>query len=110
LLLRFPGSQQFQWTLNTPDGGQTTPTISGAMDSDNGQILTDWCLDSRGIALKSIWEVNSYLSDGRLQVVMPDYPPVTHTIHALYPQARFLPPRVRSFIDFMVEIIVDIPN
>jgi DNA-binding transcriptional LysR family regulator len=83
LLLRFPGSQQFQWTLNRPDGGQATPAISGAMDSDNGQILTDWCLDGRGIALKSIWEVNSYLSDGRLQVVMPNYPPIPHTIDAL---------------------------
>jgi DNA-binding transcriptional LysR family regulator len=110
LLLRFPGSQQFQWTLNTPDGGQTTPTISGTMDSDNGQILTDWCLDGRGISLKSIWEVNSYIADGRLQVIMPDYPPVPHTIHALYPHARFLPPRVRAFIDFMVEIIDDIPS
>ncbi len=109
LLLRFPGSQQFQWTLKTPEGTPTTPAIHGAMDSDNGEILTDWCLDNRGIALKSLWEVGPYLRDGRLQVVLADYPPTPHSVHALYPHARFLPPRVRAFIDFMVETIGDTP-
>jgi len=109
LLLRFPGSQQFQWTLKTPDGQLTTPSVQGAMDSDNGEILTDWCLGDRGVALKSLWEIGPYLADGRLQVVLADYPPEPHSIHALYPHARFLPPRVRAFIDYMVETIGDTP-
>ncbi len=109
LLLRFPGSQQFQWTLKTPDQNTVTPATPGTLDSDSGEILTSWCLDSHGIALKSLWEIGPYLKDGRLKVVLPDYPPEAHSIHALYPHARFLPPRVRAFIDFMVETIGDTP-
>ncbi|NQV98604.1 MAG: LysR family transcriptional regulator [Rhodospirillales bacterium] len=109
LLLRFPGSQQFQWTLQTPTGSTTTPATTGTMDSDNGEVLTSWCLDHHGIALKSLWEVGTYLKNGDLRVVLADYPPVAHTIHALYPHAQFLPPRVRTFIDFMLETIGDSP-
>ena len=109
LLLRFPGSQQFEWQLRGPDGENVAPNVHGNMDSDNGQILTDWCLQGYGIALKSIWEIGPYLKDHRLEIVLPDYKPVAHSIHALYPHARFLPPRVRAFIDFMVETIGDPP-
>lgn len=109
LLLRFPGSQQFQWALQSTDGASVTPVTPGTMDSDNGEILTSWCLDHHGIALKSLWEVGPYLLSGQLQTVLPKHPPVSHTVHALYPHARFLPPRVRAFIDFMVETIGDTP-
>ena len=109
LLLRFPGSQQFEWQLQMPDGDIVTPNLSGNMESDNGEILTEWCLQGHGIALKSTWEVGPYLKDRRLVAVLPDYQPLAHTIHTLYPHARFLPPRVRAFIDYMVETIGDPP-
>lgn len=109
LLLRFPGSQQFQWTLQNGSGTTITPVTPGTMDSDNGEILTSWCLEHHGIALKSLWEIGPYLQSGQLKQVLPDYPPIPHTVHALYPHARFLPPRVRAFIDFMVDTIGDPP-
>jgi len=105
LLLRFPGSQQFEWQLVGEDGEVAMPSVKGNMDSDNGDILTKWCLMGYGVALKSTWEVQPFLDDGSLQVVLPHYTPVSHSIHTLYPHARFLPPRVRAFIDFMVETI-----
>lgn len=109
LLLRFPGSQQFEWQMESPQGDIVTPSLRGNMESDNGEILTEWCLNGYGIALKSMWEVGPYLKDGRLEVVLANYQPLAHTIHTLYPHARFLPPRVRAFIDFMVETIGDPP-
>jgi DNA-binding transcriptional LysR family regulator len=109
LLLRFPGSQQYEWRLTGPDGEPHTLAVTGNMDSDNGEILTEWCLQGFGIALKSIWEIGPHLKDGRLRIVLPEFTPEAHTVHTLYPHARFLPPRVRAFIDFMVETIGDPP-
>ena len=109
LLLRFPGSQQWRWTLVHPSGRHETLSLSGTMDSDNSDILTGWCLSGQGIAMKDVWEVGPYLSDGRLVEVLPDYPPVSYPITALYPHSQYLPPRVRQFVDFLVAHLGDPP-
>lgn len=102
LLLRFPGSQQFHWTLQGPDGPVTLP-VAGSMDSDSSEVLRGWCLAGHGLALQSLFEVADDLAAGRLETVLPHWPPPGHAIAALYPHSRYLPPRVRVFIDFLVE-------
>lgn len=108
LLLRFPGSKQFRWTLETPEGPATL-RVAGTMDSNNGEVLRQWCLAGQGLALKSLWEIAEDLNAGRLQIVLPEYPPPGHAIHALYPQNRFLSTRVRLFIDYLAEIYGPVP-
>ena len=53
LLLRFPGSQQYQWSLNTPDG-PVKVSVAGSFDADYGDVLTDWLLAGHGIAMKPV--------------------------------------------------------
>jgi len=101
LLLRFPGSQQFRWILQTPDGPQTF-SVQGGFDADDGDVLTGWALAARGIVLKPLWEVAEYIKDGRLLPVLPDYPPEGVTLSVLYPHRRLLPARVKAFSDFAV--------
>jgi len=103
LLLRFPGSQQWRWTLSHPNGREETLSLSGSMDSDNSEIITRWCLAGHGIAMKDVFEVAPFLEDGSLKEVLADHPPVSYPITALYPHSQYLPPRVRLFIDFLAE-------
>ena len=109
LLLRFPGSQQWRWTLVHPTGQHETLSLSGTMDSDNSEILTQWCLSGQGIAMKDLWEVAPYIREGRLVEVLAEFPPVAYPITALYPHSQYLPPRVRQFVDFLVEALGDPP-
>ena len=102
LLLRFPGSTEFRWTLETPEGPQTLP-VSGKFDADDGDVLTEWTLEGVGIMLKPYWEVADYLRDGRLQVVLPDFPPEPVSLVMLYPHRHLLPAKVRVFADFLIE-------
>ena len=101
LLLRFPGSQQFRWTLQTPDGPRTL-SVQGRCDADDGDLLTGWALGGEGIVLKPLWEVAEYLRDGRLVPLLLDFPPETVTLSVLYPHRRLLPARVKAFSDFAV--------
>ena len=101
LLLRFPGSQQFRWTLQTPEGPQTL-SVQGSFDADDGDLLTGWALAGQGIVLKPLWEVAEYIKDGRLLPVLPDCPPEGVTLSVLYPHRRLLPARVKAFADFAV--------
>jgi DNA-binding transcriptional LysR family regulator len=102
LLLRFPGSTEFRWTLNTPDGPSTLP-VSGKFDADDGDVLTEWTLQGEGIMLKPYWEIADHLESGRLQVVLPDHPPEPVSLVMLYPHRHLLPAKVRVFADFLIE-------
>jgi len=73
LLLRFPGSKQYRWTVQGPDG-PITLRVNGNMDSNSGEALRDWCLAGHGLALKSLWEVVADLNEGRLVPVLTDFP------------------------------------
>lgn len=101
LLLRFPGSQQFRWTLQTPEGPKTY-SVQGRFDADDGDALTDWALAGQGIVLKPLWEMARHLRAGSLVPLLLDTPPEPVTLSVLYPHRRLLPARVKAFSDFAV--------
>ncbi len=45
-----------------------------------------------------------YVQDGRLLAVMEDYVREDIPIYAVYPSSRHLSPKVRAFVDFLLEI------
>jgi len=102
LLLRFPGSRQFQWEFGEGLARQVVG-VKGFLDSNNADVLRDWALAGHGICLKSRWEVEAELADGRLVEILPDSPPRPVTISAIYPLGNFVAPKVRLFIDFLVK-------
>jgi DNA-binding transcriptional LysR family regulator len=102
LLLRFPGSQQFRWTLEYRHEAITIP-VSGPFDVDDGDVLTQWAVDGLGIVLKPLFEVAEHIAAGRLVEVLSEAPPQPVTLGLLYPTRRMLPPRAKSFIDLAVD-------
>lgn len=102
LLLRYPGSKEYYWTLQTPEGLRKLE-VSGPYDSDDGDVLTRWALDGRGIINKPLFEVKSHLNDGELVPILEDTPPASIQLAAIYPHKRFQDPKVRLMIDFMTE-------
>jgi DNA-binding transcriptional LysR family regulator len=102
LLLRYPGSKEYYWTLQTPEGPRKLE-VSGPYDSDDGDVLIQWALEGRGIINKPLFEVKSYLNNGTLQEILGDTPPVSIQLAAIYPHKRLQDPKVRLMIDFMTE-------
>lgn len=101
LLLRFPGVDEMQWTLMTDDGPQRFD-VAGPFESDDGDVLTAWALDGRGIAIKPIFEIAEHLRSGALVPVARETPPTSAQLTCIYPHKRFLDPKIQLFIDFMV--------
>jgi DNA-binding transcriptional LysR family regulator len=101
LNLRFPGAREFQWTLETPDGPQRYE-IAGPFETDDGDVLTGWALDGRGIVLKPLFEVAEHLASGALVPVATATPPQPTQLVALTPHRRLRDPKTRLFTDFMM--------
>ncbi len=102
LLLRFPGSRQYRWRFEDATNTYELP-ITGSMDSNNGAALTEWALAGMGLIFKTYWEVAEHVKAGKLVPVLTEHMPNDSYIAALYPYDRYLPPRVRVFIDFLAE-------
>jgi DNA-binding transcriptional LysR family regulator len=102
LLLRFPGSREFRWTL-TQGGEEVSIQVKGHLDADDGDVLTAWALDGRGIILKPVFEIADTLAQGRLVPVLTANPPPPAPLAVLYPTRNLVPLKVKAFADLLVE-------
>jgi DNA-binding transcriptional LysR family regulator len=102
LLLRFPGSRQFRWSLLDGEAVREV-AVSGRLDADDSDILTQWALAGQGIVLKPAFEAAEYLRAGTLRLVLPDHPPQQATLAVLHAYGRMTPPKVQAFGDALIE-------
>ncbi|MEZ5779097.1 MAG: LysR family transcriptional regulator [Paracoccaceae bacterium] len=101
LLLRFPGAREFQWAMITPEGPKRYD-VTGPFETDDGDVLTGWALDGRGIVMKPVFEVADHLRDGRLVPVVRETPPLPVQLTCLAQHRRLRDPKIRVFTDFIV--------
>lgn len=101
LNLRFPGAREFQWTLVSPDGPRRYE-VNGPFETDDGDVLTTWALDGRGIILKPIFEVAGHLKSGALVPVARATPPLPVQLSCLTQHRRLRDPKIRTFTDFII--------
>ena len=73
LLLRFPGSKEFYWTLQMPTGPARFE-VKGQFDSDDGDVLIEWALQGHGIINRPAFEIADHLHTGRLVPLSGRYP------------------------------------
>jgi DNA-binding transcriptional LysR family regulator len=100
LNLRYPGAKEFQWTLQTPEGPRRFE-IAGPFESDDGDVLTGWALDARGVVLKPLFEVAEHLRTGALVPVATATPPLAVQLSSLSQHRRLKDPKVQLFTDYM---------
>lgn len=101
LLLRYPRSPEYFWTLQTQDGPLRLD-LQGQLDCDDAGVLVDWALDGAGIVNRPRHELAEYLRAGRLIEVLPHAPPEPAIFVCVYPHRRQQDPKIRLFADFMV--------
>lgn len=81
-------------------GAVRTVRVAPMLSSNDGEVVRDWALAGRGIALRSEWDVAEPLARGRLVRVLPGYALPDAPVVALVPARDALPARSRAFIAF----------
>jgi DNA-binding transcriptional LysR family regulator len=94
------GTRPQRWEL---ERGRTRAAVdvAGPLHSNNMFALLDACRSGLGIALMSDFAVVEALRRGELQRVLPGWASVAQAMYAVYPSARFIPAKVRAFVDFI---------
>lgn len=95
-------SNEWRFQRNGEVAAFTAP-LASARETNDGALARDWAVNGHGIAMKSVWDVRADLLAGRLQVVLPEWRTPDTPVHALYQRTRYMAPRVRALLDFLIE-------
>ena len=92
-----------EWTFKRKDGSLWPVEVNGPVTANNGDALRVAALKGLGLTLLPTFIVGTDLQSGDLVSVLDDYVEQKLSIHAVYPTARHLSPKVRAFVDFLSE-------
>lgn len=77
--------------------------LKTAVRSNNTAMLHQLALAAQGIAFLPDWMTENDTAQGSLKILLPDLPAYSLPLYAVYRSRRYLAPKVRSFIDFLLE-------
>lgn len=86
------------WHLQGPNGDENVK-VTGPLSSNHGEVVHQWCLDGRGVLLRSYWDVHDSLANGRLVQVLPEYQQAAD-IWAVHAAPLASSARVRVAVEF----------
>ena len=77
----------------------------GGFTANSGNMLVTAARHGRGLMLSPDWIMGPPLARRELVELLPEFPPypTTSPLYAVHPYPRFVPPKVRVFIDFLVD-------
>lgn len=95
------------WRLLDCDGSQRQVPVQGDVSVNDSPALLISAINGMGIAMLPDFLCKAALESGRIETLLPDLPEQTYEVFALYPAGRFIQPKVRAFIDFLVSELSD---
>jgi len=97
------GGQQRGWVFER-DGKPFAVRVEGDLACNDGELLYEWVRQGLGVGWRSTWEIQADLRQGKLVTVLDEFALPHYDILAVYPQQRYLPAKVRHFIDYLRHI------
>lgn len=102
---KFPTTGKFEpWPLKPAEGG-TERTLPATMVCNTSAALMDVAVAGLGIACLPDFMVRQAIERGELVSVLDTHVEHQGTFRLLWPSSKHLAPRLRVFIDFMVEAL-----
>ncbi len=83
------------------DGGSNSVTISGPIEVNSPQATLRAARAGLGIAMVPDFIARPFIQSGELVTMFDDYISKDRGIYAVYPHRRYLPAKVRSFVDYL---------
>lgn len=100
-ILRLNTGASETWRLregNTP----ACVSVRGRFRSDNATARNEAAALGAGIILAPLWQVQTLLEEGRLDLILTEYEPQPIPLHLLWPAVPRLPRRTRVLADLLV--------
>lgn len=96
------GGQILPWWFFNEKGMPAAKVVNGRLSFNHSDAICDAVVAGHGIGLLSTWLISDHLREGRLVQVLPDFKTRGFPIHALWPHARHMSPKIRIVVDELV--------
>lgn len=87
--------------LHNPDGGVLTVQLNGRMEVNSPSASLRAARAGLGVAVIPDFIARSFVESGELIVLFDAFTPKDRGIYAIYPHRRYLPAKVRIFVDYI---------
>jgi len=87
--------------FNDKDGSMISVAVSGPIEVNSPQATLRAARAGLGVAIIPDFIVNTSIQSGELVTLFDDFITKDRGIYAVYPHRRYLPAKVRSFVDFL---------
>jgi DNA-binding transcriptional LysR family regulator len=94
-------SERDEWKFDGPEGAVTVRT-EPRLRTNNGDTCRVGALSHQGIILQPTFLVGEDLKAGTLVEILPSYKSISLDISVVYASRKFVSPKVRLLIDFLV--------
>jgi DNA-binding transcriptional LysR family regulator len=91
------------WRYIAPDGKEIAAPVRGNLRVNNGIAQREAALAGVGIVLLPTFYVGEQIRQGLLKIVLADYRTDELGVYAVYPQRKYLSPKVRAFVEFFAK-------
>jgi DNA-binding transcriptional LysR family regulator len=97
------GRRVFDHWMFKEDGRVREIQVQGTLLTNNSEVMHDWALAGRAVTIKALWDVEDDIQAGRLVQLLQPFQCDELNLYATYATRTHLPPRMRLFIDFVVQ-------
>jgi DNA-binding transcriptional LysR family regulator len=87
--------------------GRVTMRIASRHRTNNNHMLRQLVLQGHGLAQLPTYFVAADIDAGRIVTVLDRYRDTSRSLYAVYLHRRHVPPKVRAFVDFVVQAFAD---
>lgn len=84
--------------------------VDPVLVSNDGEVIREWAIRGKGIAMRSEWDVADAIRAGKLVHLLPDWKMPAADIVALISQRKGVSARGRAFIDFVQAKFLPTPS
>lgn len=100
--VQFASLGREEWQLSDSTTRLSVP-MDGRVIVNDFSVVREMMLAGDGIGLLPTYDCRAEVDSGRLVRVLPDWHARADPIHLVYPWQRFVPPKLRAFVDIVAE-------
>ena len=101
--LRYSEASDTQWKYTDPSGNRGAVDPTALISANNGAFLKDMAVAGNGIINQPTFIAYKAICSGELIMLLEDYKWREFTAYLVYAKTRYLPSRVRVFINFLTD-------